>query len=112
MRYSDKKSHSTGIDKRILAILLVVLIVVAILIAVPTVKSLNKRDEHRQVEASLYGYRTSGNIILQDSNGQLWEIDYNDAVKSDSVILLDVTGYQINRVFIEVPNPTETVNQG
>lgn len=111
MRYADGKK-SSPVSRRIFVVLLIILMIVAAILTINTIKRLNHKEETRQVEAMLYGYRTSGNIILQDTNGQLWEIDYTDLVTDETIVLLDVTGYKINRAFIEIPKPTETVNQG
>lgn len=107
MRHSEERKV---INRRVIAFLLIILMLVAAVLTISTIRKLNHKEETRQVEVSLYGYRTSGNIILQDTNGQLWEIEYTDMVTSESIVLLEVTGYDINRVFLELPNVAETVD--
>lgn len=103
MRYKDAPKSSW----RVFA--LIALIIVAIGVSIIVVNSIKHQDERRQVEASLYGYRTNGNIILQDTNGQLWEIDYSDEIDSQSVLRLDVNKYEVERAWVLLK--TETVTE-
>lgn len=96
--------------KVILAILLV-LTLLAIVFFITTLRSTNKVEENKQVIAQLYGYRVDGHLILQDRTGHLWEIPYTEEISESSIVLLDITGYNINHVYVEIITTTETENQ-
>ena len=86
------------------AIAVVALIAIVLLVSVINA---NKAPERRQVEAQLYGYRVDGRMIAQDTNGQLWEIFNTDRIGLNDTLRLDVKGYEVERVWVEV---TETAN--
>ena len=84
----------------IIAIILVVFILTGILFAHTLNKA--KAPETRQINAELYGYRVDGGIILQDQNGRLWEVPYTDEITANDIIRIEVTGYEVNHVWIEI----------
>ncbi len=94
------------IKKRtILLILLAIFIITTIFLTIHTINS-TKAPERRQVDAALYGYKVDGGIILQDTNGQLWEIPYTDKITSADTVRLEVVGYDVEHVWVElVTNP-------
>lgn len=97
--------------KRVI-IVLVVFALLAGLFFIITVRS-TQQKERRQIEVQLYGYRLDNKMIMQDSNGKLWEIPYNDRITSDDIVLLDVTGYKVNKVYIQIIEAVpETLGEG
>lgn len=50
---------------------------------------------------------------MQDRNGKLWEIPYTDRITPDDIVLLDVTGYNVNKVYIQIIEAVpETLGEG
>ena len=99
--------------KRVI-IVLVVFALLAGLFFIITVRS-TQQKEHRQIEVQLYGYRLDNKMIMQDTNGKLWEIPYNDRITADDIVLLDVTGYKVNKVYIQIIEANtepETLGEG
>lgn len=97
--------------KRVI-IVLVVFALLAGLFFIITVRS-TQQKERRQIEVQLYGYRLDNKMIMQDSNGKLWEIPYNDRITADDIVLLDVTGYKVNKVYIQIIEAVpETLGEG
>lgn len=98
------------IKKRtILLILLAIFIITTIFLTIHTINS-TKAPERRQVDAALYGYKVDGGIILQDTNGQLWEIPYTDKITSADTVMLEVIGYDVEHVWVELVTNPETGN--
>ena len=99
--------------KVVLTILLTLTLLAAVFF-ITTLRSTHRAEENKQVTAQLYGYRVDGRLILQDRTGHLWEIPYTDEISESDIVLLDVTGYNINHVYVEVITTTaetETENQ-
>lgn len=88
--------------KVVLGILLICTLI-AIVFFVTTLRTASPvAEESRQITASLYGYRVDGRLILQDRTGYLWEIPYTEEIHENDNVLLDVTGRQVNHVYVEV----------
>lgn len=98
-------------SKKVIAAL-IILALIAGLFFIIIVRS-TKQDEHRQIEVQLYGYRLDNKMIMQDGNGKLWEIPYTDRITQDDIVLLDVTGYNVNKVYIQIIEAVpETLGEG
>lgn len=97
-----------GRTKRVLAVLLA-LTLLAGLFFVITLRTTHK-NENRQIETHLYGYRLDGTMIVQESSGRLWEIPYTERITDSDTVLLDVTGYEVNKVYVEIVAEPETVD--
>ena len=98
-------------SKKVIAALIIFALIAGLFFIV-TVRSM-KQDEHRQIEVQLYGYRLDNKMIMQDGNGKLWEIPYTDRITADDIVLLDVTGYNVHKVYIQIIEAVpETLGEG